>query len=74
MRELKREEMNQRGCNYCLIMKRVKGTYGNGIKRWIKALTMCPCEECPFHELDKFDDYDDYLKSIGVKFDIEDEE
>lgn len=42
----------KRGCHYCL--DKVWGKY-----------SLCPHAECPYHELDQHDTYQDFLKSTG---------
>lgn len=53
MRALTRKEQGKRGCVYCTecIQKQSKGD----IRRF------CPHDECPFHELDKYQGYRQYL-------------
>lgn len=59
MRFIHNKERVQRGCTYCtdaVIVSRKKGDYRN---------RKCPYDECPYHELDGFETYGDYLKSTG---------
>lgn len=42
----------KRGCHYCL--DKIKGKYSR-----------CPHMVCPYHELDQYDTYQDFLKSTG---------
>ena len=53
MRLISNEERIQRGCAWCadLQMKNKR--------------RMCPHYECPYHELDEFKNYGEYLKSKG---------
>lgn len=44
-------EKKKRGCIYCLDYKTVKGQ------------KKCKHDECPYHELDGFECYTDYMKS-----------
>lgn len=54
MREITFEERRKRGCWYCLDFARVKMKYA---VHWC-----CPYAVCPYHELDKYEKYGDYLK------------
>lgn len=58
MRQLHRKEITQRGCAYCLesVMKKYGG----------HALRHCPHDECPYHELDKYETYKEYLKQTKI--------
>lgn len=53
MRLLTFNEKAKRGCYYCTDL-----TVKNGRKA-------CPYYECPYHELDEFENYGEYLKSKG---------
>jgi hypothetical protein len=57
MRKLERQEMRKRGCNYCtnVVKKKMGCCY----------VYKCPHDECPYHELDAFDTYSQYIKSKG---------
>lgn len=58
MRDLSSREIDKRGCWYCLdFVKKIKTPQGN------KAVKMCIHPSCPYHELDKYDHYSDYLKT-----------
>ena len=59
MRFIHNEEKAQRGCFYCLdaVTVMVERNCGNVKRR------MCPHDECPYHELDGFKTYADYMKS-----------
>ena len=59
MRRLLKNEQNKRGCKYCRYVVLVP--YGK------QHLRYCPAKVCPFHELDKYDAYTDYLKDHGGK-------
>ena len=55
MKWLSVKEKNKRGCVYCLHVKRLEhndGTLG----------TACPYNECPYHGLDDYKTYTEYLK------------
>lgn len=53
MRELARNEIVQRGCEYCAD-HRMMGTKGTG----------CIYTKCPYHELDNVKTYREYEKSL----------
>jgi hypothetical protein len=57
MRQIRKEEKKQRGCDYCenVIPPNVSG----------KAIRQCPYDECPYHELDEAESYNEYLKKYG---------
>ena len=57
MRELHNDEIRQRGCIYCTDM----------VKKKVMGLNRkhCPYAECPYHELDEFKTYNEYIKSKG---------
>jgi hypothetical protein len=59
MRRLTKKEIKQRGCVYCtrVVVRQFNHT------NW----RHCPYGECPFHELDKYETYRDYLKHEGLK-------
>lgn len=46
----------KRGCNYC----------ADKVPRQVKPFrrSYCPHDECPYHQLDGFNTYTEYLKSI----------
>lgn len=54
MRILRRKEQTKRGCLYCTQME--KKMYGGRLS------TFCPYDKCPYHELDGYKKYTDYLK------------
>lgn len=62
MRFLRVAEVKQRGCKYCTHCKR---TTGRRIKGELNI--QCPFDECPYHELDKYKSYSQYLKSDESK-------
>lgn len=79
MRALDKKEMTKRGCVYCMDVAKecFPDTLHPKCKKWA-----CPYEECPYHELDDFDSYSQYLKSseasslkriLHAMFDIEKE-
>ncbi len=53
MRIVPEKERRQRGCQYCLDHKGRK----------------CKHEECPYHELDDVETYEEYLEKEGFIFD-----
>lgn len=55
MRELREKEMRKRGCRYCTQRVMKRNVYG-------LSASHCPHDECPYHELDKYDTYREYLK------------
>jgi Fe-S-cluster-containing dehydrogenase component len=60
MRILHNGEQTQRGCKFCAEAI----PPDNGGKRYV--LRSCPHEECPYHELDKVETYQEYLKNAKV--------
>ena len=48
-------EKKQRGCMYCNHMKAKE--FGKEIR------TACPFDECPYHDLDKYKTYDEFMAS-----------
>jgi hypothetical protein len=58
-RKLTKKERDKRGCSYCL-------DTGDKEQVW-----HCPHDECPYTVLDKYETYDDYMKSEDSKIDIE---
>lgn len=63
MRILNSKEKKKRGCECCTDCKRKK------IKAETKyiILFMCSHDSCPYHELDKYDTYDDFLQSEDAR-------
>ena len=60
MRILTRREMIKRGCIDCA------DHYKNRYEECsLKKINMCRHKECPYHELDPFNTYAEYLKSPG---------
>lgn len=55
MRILPYSEKIKRGCTYCAFVGKTLGDDG-------KPKDSCPYKECPYHELDNFDTYTEYLK------------
>lgn len=61
MKLLDKKEMKQRGCIHCTEMKRKK------YKSCVENFNFCKYSQCPFHELDGYKDYRDYLDSEESK-------
>lgn len=59
MRPLAFKEKVQRGCFYCIDRKRVRTASG--------VSTNCPYDECPYHVLDKYETYEEYVESEDSK-------
>ena len=59
MKRMTWAKRKQRGCGYCLdhIPWYDRSTTGNKSK--------CPYDECPYHELDNTETYDEYADSIS---------
>lgn len=60
MRFVEKDEKEKRGCLYCLDYKKRRGE-GN---------RMCKHKECPYHELDEFENYEDFFKAQDCIFDV----
>ena len=58
MKVLTHKEMNKRGCLYCLDYLKRKAEPTS-----TKKSHVCKHDQCPYHELDPFDSYAQYLKS-----------
>lgn len=58
MRKVHATERNKRGCRYCSDMV----IAGSGAIR-----TSCPHEQCPYHVLEKYETYEDYMASEDSK-------
>lgn len=56
MRRLHNGERKQRGCDFCADM--VRGVMPGDVMR----RKICPYDECPYHELDKYETYNQFLK------------
>ena len=54
MRWLSHDERVKRGCAFCTDVKNDK--IGTG------SVQFCPYRECPYHEMDEFETYTQYLK------------
>lgn len=55
-------EKKQRGCQYCLHVQTVRH---EGEFR-----TACPFTECPYHVLDKYDSYEEFMESEDSKIPV----
>jgi hypothetical protein len=63
MRRLHNKERYQRGCDFCIDKVKCK-TVANK-----QVMSRCPYDECPYHELDGINTYDEFLKassSVGL--------
>lgn len=54
MRKIHNEDARKRGCRWCADSLKPEGRKGR----------MRPYDECPYHELDQFESYREYLKSV----------
>ena len=52
MRELKQKTLKKRGCDYCLDHRKPNAA----------SLHRCIHRECPYHELDGFETYEEFFK------------
>ena len=59
MRVVPSYEKKKRGCQYCKNSGRIRT--GGGIR------TGCPFDECPYHVLDKYDTYEQFMASEDSK-------
>lgn len=66
MRLLKADEKRKRGCIYCENVKRAYVPSYAGMRQ------TCPYTECPYTVLDKYDTYEDFMKSDDSKIRIAD--
>lgn len=57
MRRVSSTEKNKRGCPYCLDYQKKRF---EGVRRFV-----CIHDKCPYHELDKYKTYREYLKKTG---------
>ena len=64
-RILESDEKKKRGCVYCNDLIKEKGKMEE--RYYDITISKCPFEECPYHELDKYNTYNDYLKSEDSK-------
>lgn len=56
------KEKKKRGCIYCM------DTLTAGSKQSTYYIgRFCPYEECPYHELDKYDSYGQYIKATDLR-------
>ena len=58
MRVLTNAEKVKRGCIYCTDFAKKRLEPGHTMRCWV-----CMHDECPYHELDPYDNYAQYLKS-----------
>lgn len=59
MRKVLGCEKKQRGCQYCADMK--LGRFDG------ESRTCCPFAKCPYHVLDKYDSYEEFMASEDSK-------
>ena len=59
MRTLPNYERKKRGCHYC--------KDGESKKHGMVWKVQCPYSECPYHVLDKYKTYDEFMKSEDSK-------
>lgn len=64
MRRLTAGEKTKRGCRYCTDLTRKYESHG------ARIYLECPHEKCPHTVLDKYDTYEDYLKSKDSRINI----
>lgn len=57
MRRIRKTEKNKRGCDYCADVI-PPNPFGNHPTR------RCPHDKCPYHELDGYKSYSEYLKNV----------
>lgn len=65
MRQLRRAEISQRGCEYCKHKRNEIIKSGSWYK---KKSHVCPFEACPYQELDGHASYIDYLEANEMNF------
>lgn len=61
MRPVSLREKNKRGCAYCTDMKLHRVPSAGGVR------TCCPHDECPYHALDQYDTYQEFMASDDAK-------
>lgn len=65
MRILEVKEREKRGCAFCTERQKESLQVDNGTAIVNRRFYVCPHDVCPFRELDEFDKYNDYIKSLG---------
>lgn len=58
--------MSKRGCVYCTDFNYGREEPQGALYR--KKIGICPHDECPYHELDGYASYADYLKANEMNF------
>ena len=67
MRRLTTKEVKKRGCAYCLDSRR-----GEHIRNMIGTSSLkCIHDKCPYYELNKYKNYEEYIKSEESKIVID---
>lgn len=61
MRVVPLREKTKRGCAYCKDMELKRIPSKGGVR------TSCPHDECPYHCLDKYDTYEEFMASEDAK-------
>lgn len=70
MRLITLQEANKRGCAYCMDKCSARNVpYNKSDKRSLKHMkgAACPHEVCPYTDLDEYETYEDYCKSLSKK-------
>lgn len=55
MRKIHNEDARKRGCRWCADSVKPEG-----------KLRKCPYDECPYHELDNCESFNEYLKNTAT--------
>ena len=71
MRLLNQKEKTQRGCIYCTHMIKKKVMVTKYPKPKYGSRTHCEFDECPYKQLDKYKDYEQYFKEHQEKVDLD---
>lgn len=69
MRVLAKKDIVQRGCRWC----RDREIYKTTAERpeWVekgKHMVICPFDECPYHEMDEYMSYAEYIEATNEEF------
>lgn len=70
-RVLKKPEMVQRGCKICTYVRTKSKALviGEDLEK-NERVRVCPFSHCPFHEMDKYENYSDFDKEQETKIHI----